>query len=178
MKTIAVYGSSIIQPHEQNYKDAYKVGQALAKAGFAVVSGGYGGIMEAASHGAAEAGGHVIGVTSGAVEAHRGKGTKGNQWVKEEIHYETMRERMMHLVNEPDGYVIMSGGLGTLNELAAAWEFIRIGELPRRPIICYGDYWNELLDALRRMPYMKPSAWEILQYANTAQEIIDILHKD
>jgi len=175
VKTIAVYGSSMVQPGEADYIAAYDVGAALALADFAVMTGGYGGIMEAASRGAAEAGGHVIGVTTDVIEALRQRGA--NQWVRDEIRHATLRERLMHLVLNADGYVVMPGGLGTLHELVTVWELMRTRDIPTAPVICYGDYWTETLQTLRESPYIRPDSWDMLNIAHSPDAVVDLLKR-
>jgi uncharacterized protein (TIGR00730 family) len=174
MKRVAIYGGSIVRPDEADYKAAYAIGKGLAEAGHAVMTGGYSGIMEAASRGAAEAGGHVIGVTAQSIERYRPT-SRANQWVTEELPQTSLRDRMMILILQPDAYVIMPGGLGTLNELTAAWELVRIGELPKRPIICYGSYWKDILAAFRESRYLASDGWATLDFADTVGDIVKII---
>lgn len=178
MKTIAVYGSSAVQAHEQDYIDSYHVGKALAQAGYAVMSGGYGGVMEAVSKGASDVAGHVIGVTTPIIEAYRNDETRPNQWITEEIRYDSLRERVEHLVMQADAYVVMPGGLGTLHELSTVWELVRVGDLNNRPIICYGAFWHDTLITLRDNAYVRPNAWEVLQFVNTVEEMVTTLQQD
>lgn len=95
-RIISVFGSSAPQPGSGAYEEARRVGELLAQAGFAVATGGYSGTMTAVSQGASEAGGHVIGVTSAQIEQFRPLGP--NRWVAEEIKFETLRDRLLHLV--------------------------------------------------------------------------------
>jgi uncharacterized protein (TIGR00730 family) len=178
MKNIAVYGSSMCLPDNPDYIASYQVGRALASAGFSVMTGGYGGVMEAASKGAAEVGGHVIGVTTDVFNELRGDGANINTWLTEEIRYPTFRERILHLVRDADAYVCMPGGLGTLHELIASWEYIRVGDLPVRPIICYGDYWVDVLKAIRDTPYVKTSDWDYITFVKTAEDVVNVLQAE
>ncbi|GAB4521224.1 MAG: hypothetical protein OHK0046_32350 [Anaerolineae bacterium] len=173
IQTVAVYGSSMIQPDEPEYQAAYDVGKALGMAGYTVMTGGYNGIMEAVSKGASEVKGHVVGVTTDVIDALRSSGP--NQWIVDEVRLPTLRERLMHLVLEADAYVAMPGGLGTLHELVTVWELIRVGDIPRRPIICYGDFWAKMLDGLYDSRYIHPGAWDYLKFAYTPQDILDFL---
>src|SRR5690349_5396400 len=102
MKTVAVYGSARTANNDPVYAATQAVGRALAEAGFTVMTGGYDGIMAAASQGAAEAGGHVIGITVRALEMIGERVV--NRWVKEEIKYDTMTERLVHLTRHADAY--------------------------------------------------------------------------
>jgi hypothetical protein len=178
VKTVAVYGSSMVQPDQADYKNAYEVGRMLGSAGYTVMTGGYAGVMEAASKGAAMAGGHVIGVTTDVFKLGRGDGVQANAWVANEIRHPTLRERLLHLVLEADAYVTMPGGLGTLHELITVWELIRVGDIPARPLICYGDYWDSMLATMRESPYVKQTAWDLLAVAHAPEEILALLQKE
>src|SRR5512134_1709123 len=96
-KVISVFGSSAPRPGSADYEAARTLGRLLARAGFVVQTGGYSGIMAGASQGAAEAGGHVIGVTCAQIERFRP--IPANQWVTEEIKKRTLRERLFYLVD-------------------------------------------------------------------------------
>lgn len=177
MTIIAVYGSSMVKPHEADYIAAYDLGKTLAKANYTVMSGGYAGVMEAISRGAAAEGGHVIGVTSQTIENYREEEIKPNQWLTEEIRYESLHERVMHLVQKAEAYVIMPGGLGTLHEMITVWEMVRVGDLPKRPIICYGQFWADMLSGLRYSRYIHLHLWELLHFAESEQDVLDTLAK-
>lgn len=170
MKTVAVYGSSRITSEEPEYDQACAVGQALAAAGYMVMTGGYNGIMEAISKGAAAAGGHVIGITTDSIESART--IKANQWVQEEIKHVLFSERLAYLVKNADGYVTMPGGIGTLHELINVWELMRLGEIPHRPLICYGTFWQEMLGRMLNHNYVHPDYIQYLHFAHTPQEVV------
>ncbi len=142
---ITIFGSSQPKAGSPRYEEAITVGRAIAQAGWTVVSGGYRGTMEAVSRGAREAGGHTIGVTT----AHfNPKGLKANQYVLEEIQMQSYAERLLKLTEMSDGYVVLRGGSGTLNELFHVWELVKNGSLPNRPIVLFGDHWNRIITRL------------------------------
>ena len=173
-KTVAVYGSAMITPDEAIYTAAHYIGQALAEAGYVVMTGGYAGVMEAASHGAAEAGGHVIGVPSTTIEKFRPT-ARVNQWVKEKFGQTTLRGRLMFLTLRADAYVVLPGGTGTLAELMIAWELVRTGDVPKKPIVCYGPYWANILALFRQSPHIAANAWETLSFADSPQQVVAII---
>lgn len=173
MKTIAVFGSAMPMPNEPDYQQAYAVGQALSKAGFVVMTGGYSGVMEAASKGAHDANGHVVGVTCGQIETFRPM--RPNAWVKEEIKYPTLDERLRHLVLHADGYVVMPGGLGTLNELIIVWEYMRVGEIPVKPLVCFGKFWQDSLSSFIASPYVPEKHRGLAAFVDTPDAVVKIL---
>lgn len=162
---ISVFGSSTPRPGDAAYEQAREIGRLLAEAGFAVATGGYSGTMMAVSQGAAEAGGHVIGVTCAQIERFRPLGP--NQWVLQAIKYETLRERLMHLVTENDGIIVLPGGIGTLSEMALAWSFLQVGEIQTRPLVLLGDTWRQTILAFFEPEYIAERHMELLYFANT-----------
>lgn len=151
------------------------MGRLLAEASFAVQTGGYGGIMAGISQGANEAGGHVLGVTSAHMEQWRPRPV--NRWVIEEIRFQTLRERLLYLVDNCDGAVVMSGGIGTLSEMALIWSFVQVGEISPRPIILVGGLWQRTLAAFIDEAYVSARHQELLSMARTADEAVNKLKR-
>ncbi len=169
-KVISVFGSAAPQPGSEAYESARLVGRLLAEAGFAVATGGYSGTMTAVSQGASEAGGHVIGVTSAQIERFRPLGA--NQWVAEEIKYESLRDRLLHLILQNDGMITLPGGIGTLSEMALAWSFLQVGEVESRPFALLGKMWRDGIDAFFRPEYVKPQHLDLLYFAESPETAV------
>ncbi len=174
-QVISVFGSSAPQPGSADYEAARAVGRLLAEAGFTVQTGGYAGIMAGASQGANEAGGHVIGVTSAQVEQWRPIPT--NKWVIEEIKQQTLRERLLYLVDHCDGAIVMPGGIGTLSEMALIWSFVQVGEVSPRPIIAVGGLWQRTLAGFIDEAYVKPVHQALITVVRTPDEAVKALVK-
>lgn len=169
--TIAVFGSSSASEGDVEYQLAQAIGACLAEAGCVVITGGYGGIMEAASRGAAEQGGSVVGVTTEKFHSMRPEGA--NSWVGKEIRYPGLKERLMHLCSHVDGYIVMPGGVGTLAEIVVVWEFMRAGEIPRRPLVCVGEYWQQMFASLQSSSWVTADSWDYLTFqAADAKQVV------
>jgi uncharacterized protein (TIGR00730 family) len=142
---VAVVGSARVCEGDAEYEDAREVGRLLAEAGWTVATGGYLGVMEAACRGAADAGGHTIGVTVSGWP-HR----RPNPWVGEERPGEDLFERLRILVGGCDAMLAVAGGVGTLAEVAVAWNLMqhiaRDGGSPR-PIVLMGRRWAGMSQA-------------------------------
>jgi uncharacterized protein (TIGR00730 family) len=138
---VTIFGGANPQSNGTSYEDAYRLGKKLAGAGHAVLTGGYIGTMEAASRGAAEAGGHVIGVTCTEVETWRN--VRANAWVLEQRHFETLHERLMALIDYCDAAIALPGGIGTLLEIAMMWNRMSVDAIRHRPLILVGEGWKE-----------------------------------
>ncbi|NPV66364.1 MAG: LOG family protein [Anaerolineae bacterium] len=142
---VSVLGGSAPAPGSPAYQEAYTLGRLLAEAGYTVASGGYSGTMEAVSRGAAEAGGHVIGVTTDRLNRWEARTIHPNPWVREEIRFPTLRERLIHLITFSDALIALRGGIGTLSEVSLAWSLMQVGEIAVRPLILVGESWGALL---------------------------------
>jgi uncharacterized protein (TIGR00725 family) len=152
-KIITVFGSSRPEEGHADYAEALELGRALATSGFAVCTGGYGGVMEGVSRGAGEAGGHVLAVTSTFFRS------RTNRWVQEESSVATWQERLFELVRRGDGYVACKGGTGTLVELAVVWEMLNKKAMAQRPFVVLGDFWQPILDRVREVERGHASKW-------------------
>lgn len=172
---ISVFGSSRPSAGSESYEQASEVGRLLALAGFGVATGGYSGTMEAVSRGAASAGGRVVGVASSRIETFRPGGL--NQWVTESIRYETLRERVLHLVTENQGMIVLPGGVGTLSEMALAWSFLQVGEIQPRPLILMGHLWRETMQAFIRDTYVPDAHAKLLSFADSPVEAVAIVKR-
>lgn len=176
---VSVFGGSAPKPDWLAYAEAFEMGRQLAEAGFTVATGGYGGVMEAASRGAAEAGGHVIGVTCGLLENWM-EGLAANRWVKEEIKFASLRERLYHLVEFCDAAVALGGGVGTLSEVALTWSLLQTGEIGRKPLILVGPIWRESLNVFIRRAegYIRPADRMLLKFVNHVDDAMAVLKDD
>jgi uncharacterized protein (TIGR00730 family) len=169
-RVISVFGSSAPKEGSPAYVEAYTVGRLLAEAGFTVATGGYSGTMTAASQGAAAANGHVIGVTCTQISEFRRFGP--NRWVQEEIRYETLRDRLMHLVMHNDGIIVLPGGIGTLSEMTMAWGLLQVGEMEKRPFSLLGSVWPATIHAFYNPEYVAEHHLALLHFAHTPAEAV------
>lgn len=171
MKTITVYGSSQVDPNHAVFQDALRIGEALAQAGYTVMSGGYFGVMEAISKGAKIAGGRVIGVTTDQIGEKFD--VQPNGYLDEIVNYPDLRDRLLHMVEHADGYLAMPGGIGTLHEIAETWELMRIGGVPSRPFVCYGPMWEEIIQIMEGSAFLGDGYHGMITIARDATAVID-----
>jgi uncharacterized protein (TIGR00730 family) len=167
---IAVFGSSEPGRGDALYEQAYEIGRLLAAAGLTVVTGGYGGVMEAASRGAVECGGTALGVPCDIFETR-----SPNEYLTESIPSADLHERARKLVQHAAGFVILQGKAGTLHELSLLWALHRAGCLAGRPVVLLGGRWRELLDHLGRNGILDAPQLEISVVVDTAQQAVDVI---
>jgi uncharacterized protein (TIGR00730 family) len=139
---VTIFGSARTRKSEAAYASARALGQALAGAGFATITGGGPGIMEAANRGAYEAGGVSIGAN---IELPHEQGL--NRWVNVPLNFRYFFVRKTMFVKYASAFVIFPGGFGTLDELFESLTLIQTGKLEHFPVILFGsDYWSGLVD--------------------------------
>jgi uncharacterized protein (TIGR00730 family) len=170
IKIVTLFGTSKVQPEEAVFQLAETLGKLLAKNGFTVANGGYGGTMLAGARGAAKANGHTIGVTCTAFK--RGK---ANEYITQEISTTCLQERLEKLIELGDAYFVLPGGTGTLLELADVWEHKNKGfSNADKPIILIGAFWQPLLEM---MSEADPDSIRHIVCVATAEEAIQELLK-
>lgn len=172
---VSVFGGSQPQESSPVYDEARRLGRLLAEGGHVVMTGGYIGTMEAVSRGAAEAGGHVIGVTCEEIERWRPVGR--NPWVKEEWRKKTLLERLEALITRCEAALALPGGPGTLAEIALTWNLMIIGALHRRPLILIGEGWQRVFDQVYQSfdGYIPAAQRELIQFAADARAAVGML---
>ena len=175
-RIITVFGSSRPREEDADYDEAVALGRSLGNAGFAVCSGGYGGVMEAVSRGAKGAGAKTYGVTAEFFKP------KANAWIDEELRMRTWQERLFELVRLADGFVACKGGTGTLVELAVVWEMLNKSVIAGKPIVVLGDFWMPILERVREVELGHPGQWgeangKLVHSAATPDEAADFLLK-
>ena len=172
---IAVFGSSDTGQDEALYEEATLCGRLLAEAGYAVITGGYGGVMEAVSKGAASAGGRVIGITAPEMFPNR---TGANRWVAEVRAATSLTDRIHHLLGSSHGAIVLEGGIGTFTELVVSWclsstDVLR-GRHPR-PLVAVGSRWRTLVAGLAGA--LEADASLVTCVPDSAAAVAEIAHR-
>jgi len=172
---VTVFGSSRFQETHRYYQLAREIGAELARAGFAVMTGGGSGVMEAANRGAMEAGGLSIGcnITLPAEQ-------KPNPYLNKFIQLEHFFVRKVMLVKYSCAFVVMPGGFGTLDEAFEIATLIQTGKVERFPVIGVGgEFWAELVDFMRkamlREGTISPDDARVLHQADSAADVVRII---
>ncbi|QCX26773.1 TIGR00730 family Rossman fold protein [Nocardioides jishulii] len=142
---ISVFGSARTPNDHPDFAQGEALGRKLAEAGFAVITGGGPGAMEAANKGASEAGGVSVGL---GIELPFEAGL--NPWVDKGINFRYFFARKTMFIKYSQGYVVLPGGVGTLDELFEAITLVQTGKITSFPIVLFGsEYWGGLVDWIR-----------------------------
>ena len=143
---VSVFGSGRTKPLDPNYALGVAVGKALAQAGYAVITGGGPGAMEAANRGALEAGGTSVGL---GIELPFEQGL--NRYVDLGVNFRYFFARKTMFVKYAQGFIVMPGGFGTLDELFEAVTLVQTRKVTSFPLVLIGTaYWGGLLQWLRQ----------------------------
>ena len=169
---VAVFGSSQTIDGDAEYQQARLLGRLLARAGFAVCNGGYGGTMEASSRGASEMGGTSIGLTVGYFGDR-----EANPFVTREIKNATLFERLANFVGLAEAFVVLKGGVGTLAEFSTVWNLLQTKALDPKPFIFIGGNWPQVIENLGHDMKIRDKDVKFLNFAQTPEEAVEILRK-
>jgi len=144
-KAVSVFGSARTKPGTPYYEMGVEVGRKLAEAGVAVITGGGPGSMEAANRGAVEGKGLSVGL---GIELPFEQGL--NQWVDLGINFRYFFARKTMFVKYAQGFIVLPGGLGTLDELFEAMVLVQTRKVTSFPIVLLGvDFWGPMIDWIR-----------------------------
>ncbi|GGK16940.1 cytokinin riboside 5'-monophosphate phosphoribohydrolase [Pilimelia terevasa] len=142
---VSVFGSARSKPGSDEWRLGERIGEALARAGFAVITGGGPGVMAAANKGAAEAGGLSVGL---GIELPFEQGM--NEWVDLGIDFRYFFARKTMFVKYAQAFIVLPGGFGTMDELFEALTLVQTRKVTRFPVVLMGTaYWGGLVDWLR-----------------------------
>jgi len=174
---VTIFGSTRIRPGDEVYQKAEQIGKFLAENGFAVITGGGPGVMEAANKGAASAGGNSIGLN---IELPLEQ--KPNPYTNITLHFRYFFVRKVMFVKYAVAYVILPGGFGTMDELFESITLIQTHKIKPFPVILVGsNYWRGFLDWIKEVVLkegkISPSDLEILQLIDDPAEIVKAIKK-
>jgi uncharacterized protein (TIGR00730 family) len=170
-----LFGSARIREGHPTYAAARRAGRGFAERGWAVVTGGGPGVMEAANRGAQEGGGLSVGFN---IELPHEQ--ESNPYLDLQYTFEHFYVRKVCFVKPSEGFVIFPGGFGTLDELFEALTLIQTGKVEHFPVVLYDHaYWEEELDWIRERllaeRMISPSDLDLLQVTDDADEAVEVV---
>ena len=172
---ITVFGSARTAPGHPEYELGLELGRQIGAAGYAVITGGGPGVMEAANRGAVDVGAHSVGI--GIELPHE---QHLNHWVDLGINFRYFFARKTMFMKYSQGFVALPGGFGTLDELFEALTLVQTGKITRFPVVLVGtEYWGPLLDwitgTLVAGGKVGEADLDLLRVVDTAEEVLEIL---
>ena len=174
---VSVFGSARTKPGDKYYELAVSVAKSIAEAGDGIITGGGPGIMEAGNRGAHLAGGTSVGLNIDLpFEQHDNPYIDGDK----SLDFDYFFVRKVMFVKYSQGFVVMPGGFGTLDELFEAITLIQTNKIEKFPIILVGsEFWNGLMDWIKdvmlKMGNISPGDLDLIQIVDTEKEVVDII---
>ncbi len=168
-KIVTIFGGSKCGENSAEYKDALELGKLLAEAGFTICTGGYLGIMEAASRGAREAGGRVFGIVMNQFKS------EPNRYLTDKVATDHFYDRLQNLITRSVGFAAFRGGMGTVTEVSLVWNKLQTRVLERRPIVLIGDCWKQVVESWQKCLVVSDDDVSLLSFADDARQACDII---
>jgi len=170
IKQVAYFGFADAAPNDPLYKEAYEVAKYLTAKGFVAINGGGPGTMRAVSEGAKDAKGTAIGVTFYPKDITNFEGRDSNNPFDIEIKTKNYLERTLKLLDLGDAYVVFRGGTGTISEFGMSWGLARLYFGHHKPLILYGEFWNNIIDTFVKNMRIRPEELKVFKVVNSPEE--------
>ena len=170
-RIVTIFGGAKCSESDLEYAQAMRVGELLADAGFTICTGGYLGVMEAASRGAHERGGRVLGIVMNQFKA------EPNRYLTDKVATPHFYERLQRLITRSVGFIAIRGGMGTVTELSLVWNKIQTGVIGRRPLVLLGECWPPIVREWQKYLAVSDDDVAALDFAETPEEAVSIINE-
>jgi uncharacterized protein (TIGR00725 family) len=172
-KKVTIFGFADAHEDRGVFKDAFATAKLLAESGYTIVNGGGPGVMKAATLGAKEVGGKVIGVTFYPKDAPYFEGRDKSNPIDREVKTGNYLERTLKLLDLGDVHVIFRGGTGTVSEFGMAWGLARLYFGHHKPFILFGEFWHEIMEAIAKNMYIRGEEIKVYRIVDTPEEVLE-----
>ena len=176
---ISIFGSARTPSDHPNYKLTVEIAKAVSESGYGIISGGGPGIMEAANKGAQEANGVSVGLNIVLPFEQQ-----SNPYIDKDklIDFQYFFVRKVMFVKYAQGFIVMPGGVGTLDELFEAFTLLQTSKVNKYPIILVGvEYWNGLIEWIKNRLLkdhnISPEDLDLIEVVNTKDQVIECLNR-
>ncbi len=171
-KIVTIFGGSKCGENSLEYQQALEVGAKLAKAGYTICTGGYLGVMEAASRGARENGGRVLGIVMNQFKS------EPNRFLTDKVATDHFYDRLQNLITRSVGFIAIRGGMGTVTEISLVWNKLQTGVIDKRPLVLLGDCWKNVVECWQENLVVSNEDVSFLNFADTAEESVKIIVRE
>ena len=168
-RIVTIFGGSKCTESSDEYREAKDLGARLAEAGYTICTGGYLGVMEAASRGAREKGGRVYGIVMNQFKS------EPNRCLTDKVASDHFYDRLQNLITRSVGFVAFRGGMGTVTEISLVWNKLQTKVLGSRPLVLVGDCWPPIVEAWQKSLAVSNADVSLLDFAENAAEACEIL---
>ena len=175
IQNVAIFGYADTHLKDKLYKEVFEVASELAKAGYTVVNGGGTGVMRAATIGAKEGGGKVIGVTWYPKDLDNFEGRDPKNLIDKEIKTDSYIERTLTLLKEGQVYIVFKGGTGTVSEFGMAWGLARLYFGHHKPLILYGKFWKKIMKSFKDNMLIRPEELKVYKIVENPEQVLEAI---
>jgi uncharacterized protein (TIGR00725 family) len=168
-KIVTIFGGSKCHEGDVAYEQAKEVGRRLAESGYTICTGGYLGVMEAASKGAREKGGRVLGIVMNQFKS------EPNRFLTDKVATDHFYDRLQNLITRSVGFIAIRGGMGTVTEISLVWNKLQTGVIADRPLILLGDCWKKVVKSWQENLVVSDEDVSHLRFAQNPQEAVEII---
>lgn len=168
-RIVTIFGGSKCAQNSPEYIEAKELGARLAEAGFTICTGGYLGIMEAASRGAREKGGRVLGIVMNQFKH------EPNRYLTDKVATNHFYDRLQNLITRSVGFVALRGGMGTVTEVSLVWNKLQTRVIGKRPLVLIGECWKPVVEAWKEHLVVSDADISYLDFAPDAKTAADLI---
>lgn len=176
---VSIFGSARAKPHDKIYKDTVEIAKELTQKGFGIITGGGPGIMEAANKGAKAGSGRSVGLNINLPHEQY-----PNKFIDQDklLNFDYFFVRKVMFVKYSQGFVVMPGGFGTMDEFFESITLIQTHKIIQFPVVLYNTgYWQGLLDWMKntmlKTKKIAPADFEIFKVVDTVPEVVDYIEE-
>ncbi len=175
IKRVTFLGYADAKEADDPFKAAYEVAALCAKQGYTIVNGAGPGIMKASTLGAHSAGGRAIGITFYPDDSPFFEGRDETNKVDELTVEKNYLTRTLKLLETGQIFIIFNGGTGTISEFGMAWGLARLYFGHHKPLILYGNFWQEIIFAFTKGMYIRPEERQVFKIVNNPKAVIEAI---
>ena len=175
VENITFLGYADAKESDDPFKAAYEVARLCAEEGYTIVNGAGPGIMKASTLGAHKGGGRAIGATFYPKDIPMFEGRDETNKVDELLVEDSYLERTLKLLEIGQIFVIFNGGTGTISEFGMAWGLARLYFGHHKPLILYGNFWQEIIFAFTKGMYIRPEERMVFKIVNKPDDVIEAI---
>jgi len=175
INNVTFFGDAAIPDGDVIYNSVKETARVLAAEGYTIVDGGGPGIMQAATEGAKLSNGNTVAVYWEPKLASHFEGKNTANLTNESATYSNYVMRTLGLIERGDAFVVCKGGTGTISEFGMVWCLGKLYYGSHKPVILYGDFWDDLITSFQKTMYIDDIELSVLQRAKTPQEVLAII---
>ena len=172
IQNVTFLGYADAHENDEVYKEAFEVAKLCAERGYTVINGAGPGVMKAATLGAKSGGGKTIGITFYPKDLILFEGRDESNPVEKLIVAENYLSRTLKLLETGQTFIFFNGGTGTISEFAMAWGLARLYYGHHKPLILYGDFWQEIIFAFTKSMYIRPEERKVFKIVNKPEDAL------